>query len=167
MSNLEIVLKDFFDCFHIPIRYIDNNFELRYKIASSSYMDKFIEDINLYKDIKRNIVSIKKLTYHNNIHFIVAPIKNASYNGYIIVGPFRSSNINIDIDMPFKPFYCIDLIINMLKNIIKENLNNKPKFSYYVSNSIAYIHKNYNDDISIDDICSYLNINKSYFLSDI
>ena len=51
----------------------------------------------------------------------------------------------------------------MLKSIIKENLNNRPKLSSHVSSSIAYIHKNYKDDIKIDDICSYLNINKSYF----
>ncbi|WP_297134910.1 helix-turn-helix domain-containing protein [Terrisporobacter sp.] len=163
MSNLEIVLKDFFDCFYIPIRYVDSNFKLTYKIASSSNIDEFIEDVKLYEYIKKNATSIKKLTYYDNIHFIIAPIKNSLYNGYVIAGPFRSSNITIDINIPFKPFYCINNIQNMLKSIIKENLNNRPKLSSHVSSSIAYIHKNYKDDIKIDDICSYLNINKSYF----
>lgn len=163
MNNLEITLKDFFDCFYIPIRYIDNNFKLIYKVSSSSDIDTFIEDIKLYDDIKKDTISVKKLTYYDNIHFIISPIKNSSYNGYIIVGPLRSADIPININIPFKPFYCIDHIVNMLKNIIKENLNNKPTFSSYVANAVAYVHKNYSSDIKIDDICSYLNINKSYF----
>ena len=163
MSNLEYVLKDFYDCVNIHIRYLDNNFNLIYKTNAPSYVDKLINDVNLYNDIRKNTISLIKLTYYKNIHFIVLPLINSSHEGYLIVGPFRSKNICMEIDMPFKPFYCIDYIVNILKSIIKEKLNKKTNFSSYVESAIRYIHQNYNEDIKIDDICSNLNINKSYF----
>lgn len=163
MNNLEVILRDFFDCVYIPIRYTNDKFELIYTIKSSSSIDKFIDKVNLYKDIKESTEQVIKLTYYNNVHFIIIPILDKYPNGYFIAGPFKSGPIDIDVDMPFKPFYCIDYISNILRSIIKENLKQKSYFSEYIFNSISYIHNNYSDDIKIDDLCSYLNINKSYF----
>lgn len=163
MNSFEIILRDFFDCVYIPIRYIDNNFRLIHAVESSSNIDKFIDKINLYEDIKESTESVIKLTYYNNIHFIIIPILDNYPKGYFIAGPFKSESINIDVDMPFKPLYCIDYITTILRSIIKEKLKQKHQFSEYVLDTISYIHNNYSNDIKMDDLCSYLNINKSYF----
>lgn len=163
MNSLESVIKDFYDCINIHARYVDSEFNLLYKTNSPLYVDNLINEVNLYDSIKINAASITKHTYYKSIHFIVMPIVYTHYNGYIIVGPFKSENICTDLDIPFKPLHCIDYIINTLKYIIRDKLNNKHGLSDYVENAIIYIHKNYYNDIKIDDLCSYLNINKSYF----
>ena len=43
-------------------------------------------------------------------------------------------------------------------------MNNK-SFNPYIRKAIEYVHVNYNQDITIDSLCNYLDINKSYFCS--
>lgn len=164
MNKLEEVLDDFYSCLSIPIHFINKDFKIIYEKGHDSDTDKVISNTSLYKDIKENTLSIINLAYFKDIHFIVVPLLNEStYKGYFIIGPFKSKHICNEIDIPFKPFYCIDSISYVLKNIINIKLSTGNKLSTYVKNTIDYINKNYDKDIKIDDICDFLNINKSYF----
>ncbi|MEW8955258.1 helix-turn-helix domain-containing protein, partial [Clostridium sp.] len=42
-------------------------------------------------------------------------------------------------------------------------LMDKPPYGLYVKKAIAFIDARYSDDITLDDISKYLNINKCYF----
>ena len=114
MNNLEKISKDFYDCVNIPIRYIDSNFNVKHNISSSS-IDVFIDELEIYKDINKNEICTNQILNYDNIHFIIKPFQYRGDNGFFVVGPFKT--------------------LSTLEH----------------------------DHIKIDDICSHLNINKSYF----
>lgn len=43
------------------------------------------------------------------------------------------------------------------------NLQNAPQYQEYITKSIDYIKRNYEKNITVSDVSSYLNINRSYF----
>ena len=165
MENLECVLNDFYYCLNIPIKYLDKNLNT---ILSKGYN----ENSNLYFN-KLNVLEIcesDKSTYteisFNNIHFLKFNfLIRGHLKGYFIIGPFKSDNSNCETDIPFKPYSTIKYIKEMFKALTRDKLNSKNSYSYYVIQAIQYIHKNYSEDICIDDICNFLDINKSYFCS--
>lgn len=163
LENIDNALSDFYSLFNISISFIDDKFKI---INQKGYCDElfeFLDNICIYEKIKDSNFKIINLTYFDNIHFIVIKLENTK-NGYFLVGPFKSKDINHNIDMPLKPIYCIDCISSSLENIISKNLIEN-KFNLYVKQSIDFIHKNYSKDIKIDDVCDFLSINKSYFCS--
>ncbi|MEF9991722.1 MAG: AraC family transcriptional regulator [Romboutsia sp.] len=166
MDKLKEVLNDFYCCLSIPIHFVNKDFKVIIEKGYNMDSHRFLKHSTIYDDIKKNSLSIINLTYFKNIHFIVMPILNFNLcSGYIIIGPFRSENICSELNIPFKPFYCIDYISTILKNISDKKLNIEGTLSQHTKKSIDYIHNNYTLDIKIDDICSYLNLNKSYFCS--
>ena len=83
---------------------------------------------------------------------------------FFILGPISTNFDNKQIC--YKPFTCFKYIEYVLCKIIENNLVydiNTGYYNIYVRKAIYYIHKYYNEDISIDDLCENLNINKSYF----
>lgn len=164
MSNLESILKDFYDCLDIPIQFVNEKFIPIYKMGFSKDIDFVLEKTNIYNNLKESTISSINLTYFENIHFIVTPLTDTRFDGYFIVGPFKSKYICSELNIPFKPYSCINYILTMLKSIIKGQINKDNKFNPYIKDSIDYIHKNY-ASTNMDDICNYLSINKSYFCS--
>ena len=90
---------------------------------------------------------------------------------YILIGPYNvsdktSENSSINILSISNDW--LDNIIKLHKYIIDKHICIKKintSTSPCVNHAIEYIKKNYSNDISIDDICSELNINKCYFCS--
>ena len=162
MNNLEKISKDFYDCVNIPIRYIDSNFNVKHNISSSS-IDVFIDELEIYKDINKNEICTNQILNYDNIHFIIKPFQYRGDNGFFVVGPFKTLSTLEHDHIPFKPIHCINHLENILKYIIKEIDHHTRNFSKYIYESVSYIRKHYSNDIKIDDICSHLNINKSYF----
>ena len=74
MNNLEKISKDFYDCVNIPIRYIDSSFNVKHNISSSS-IDVFIDELEIYKDINKNEICTNQILNYDNIHFIIKPFQ--------------------------------------------------------------------------------------------
>ncbi|MGL5328497.1 MAG: helix-turn-helix domain-containing protein [Peptostreptococcaceae bacterium] len=166
MNNLNEMLADFYNTLNIPTSFIDDNLKIVSQIGHNTDTHSVINSTTIYKDIKDNILSVIKLTYFDNIHFIVIPTLNSKYlSGYFIVGPFKSKYICSELDIPFKPVTCLDYISYILDDMIVRKFNSLDNSNIYIQKSIEYIHSNYDLDLKIGDICDYLNINKSYFCS--
>lgn len=168
------ILTDFFNCFSVPTLVLNNNLEtiFTYKydsnIENSFFTSKAIEKLKNLEfksgticiDIQNNIKYSCIMFYH----YDNAPM-------YILIGPYNvsdkiSENNSTNISSISNDW--LDNIIKLYKYIIdkhicikKINTSNSP----CVNHAIEYIKKNYSNDISIDDICSELNINKCYFCS--
>ena len=163
MLNINYISETFFNCCNIPIKTISKDYKEIDKYGYNDYMD------NLYpKDKMKNFIEMKidnnkdihTLSIENDIHYI---IKDAC-NIFFILGPISTNFDNKQIC--YKPFTCFKYIEYVLCKIIENNLVydiNTGSYNIYVRKAIYYIHKYYNEDISIDDLCGNLNINKSYF----
>ncbi len=163
MLNISYISEIFYDCCNIPIKILNKNYEDIQKHGYNQYIDN-IYPINRIKNFIENEMNINKdtsiLSIDNDIHYIISD----SCNVFFILGPI-STNIN-NSKICYKSFTCFEYIECILLKIIENNLvydeNSKP-YNIYVRKAIYYIHNYYNQDISINDLCSKLNINKSYF----
>lgn len=164
MGALESILCDFYDCLKIPIQILDENLKF---ITSKGYCDSFLDmfnELEVINEIKSDLSSTIKLNYLKNINFIVIPVLGKhKKNKYFIIGPFKSENTFDEINMPFKPYSCIDYISSMLEDMIKDRLYKKNNFSSYIKEAIDFIHRNYYNDINLETVCNHLKLNKSYF----
>ena len=168
------ILTDFFNCFSVPTLVLNNNLEtvFTYKYDSNIENSFFTSTaIKKLKNLEFNPGTIC-IDIQNNIkyscimfyHYDNAPM-------YILIGPYNvsdktSENSSINILSISNDW--LDNIIKLHKYIIDKHICIKKintSTSPCVNHAIEYIKKNYSNDISIDDICSELNINKCYFCS--
>ena len=73
---------------------------------------------------------------------------------------------NHPLGIPYKPRCLISNLISLF-NIIEKDINHgrsfKQGYSFHVKRALDYIDSRYNDNITLEDVINYLNINKSYF----
>lgn len=163
MLNINYISETFFNCCNIPIKAISKEYEEIYKYGYNNYLDELYHQNKIHDFILNNTNSNKDiytLSVDNDIHYIIIDACNI----FFVLGPI-STNIN-NKSTCYKPSTCFEYIEGVLCKIIEDNLIydvNSRSYNIYVRKAIHYIHKHYNEDISIDDLCKKLNINKSYF----
>lgn len=163
MLNINYISETFYNCCNIPIKTINKDYKEIEKHGYNDYIDnlypreKIKNFIECEMDINKDILT---LSIDNDIHYIILDACNV----FFILGPI-STNCN-NSKICYKPFTCFEYIEYVLFKIIENNLVydiNSRSYNIYVRKAIYYIHNYYHQDISIDDLCSKLNINKSYF----
>lgn len=168
MHTIANILEDFFYCLQLPIKAIDENYNLIYRVGVSEQLEDFTSSdifIEKIKGLKENY-PFSIIDFEDNINFLLVPISKFDKNkGFFIVGPFRSVD-NTYRNIHYLPNTCIKYIYNLLITIVddkfsKGRINNQ--FSPHVKKAVEYSIKNFDSPISIDSICNELNINKSYF----
>lgn len=168
MHTIANILEDFFYCLQLPIKAIDENYNLIYSVGVSEQLEDFTSSdlfIEKIKGLKENY-PFSIIDFEDNINFLLVPISKFDKNkGFFIVGPFRSVD-NTYRNIHYLPDTCIKYIYNLLITIVddkfsKGRINNQ--FSPHVKKAVEYSIKNFDSPISIDSICNELNINKSYF----
>lgn len=173
--TLKNVFTDFFNCLTLPTLVLNNNFETisTYKsdsnLKSSFYTPKAINELK-----KHNFEpGILNITLCNNIKY--SCIMFMHYNNvkmYILIGPYIlecKDDSNSQDDISYINNSTLNNVISFYSFIIDKHLcphnkiikNNSP----CIMRAIEYIEKNYNNEISIDELCKELNINKCYFCS--
>lgn len=166
MTSIQHVLVDFYSCTQIPIQFLDHSLNSLFKVNITTEVKRIVDRTTLIHDLNQTLSSLTTLTYLEQIHFIVLPLFNhPSFKGYFVVGPFHSSPSSNEVDLVYKPFSCIPFIGKLLESIVKQQLFSSPKFNNYVNEGIKFIHKHYKQTITLNDLCQYLSINKSYFCS--
>ncbi|MGL4911523.1 MAG: helix-turn-helix transcriptional regulator [Romboutsia sp.] len=167
MKNITDTLNDFYHCCNVPILALDEKFNLIYEVGNNNSTKIIFEKFNILEDIKKNIVSNSKfnLTYENFKFIIINLTRHDNFNTYFIIGPFKCIYNDLDL-IPFKPNSCINYISSTFSSIYDDKINfnlHNLKSNLHVRKAIQYIYQNYTYEISLDDICKILNINKSYF----
>ena len=165
MNFIISTMTDFYQCCNIPVKAVSYEFEEIYKIGYDEYFDSIYPIIDIYNLIdkcKNHIDYI--LDIHNNIYYKILSIDN--YKGFFVLGPISTNKANAPI--PYRTLECLNYCSSFISNIAKDKFNqtmNNKSFNLHIKKSIEYVHDNYDQNISIDDVCEYLNINKSYFCS--
>lgn len=162
MKSFESILDEFYCLFNIPIKYLNNKLEevLRKDCSQRHYY--YYEKLNVFEKCTKNNSLYKEVDY-NNIHFFII---NCSYytnlKGCIVIGPITTNKSLVEEYLIYKPKRCIEYIIYTIKSLLRYKFKMK-NYNSHIYQAIEYIHKNYYKEISMDDLCGYLNLNKSYF----
>lgn len=171
VSNyIKEVIKSFFLLTNVPVQYYDYEGNRASQYGLSTMMEEIFNEYDLYSQLKNNFNEEKTdtITIKDDIHFTILPIcPRNKYRGHFILGAYTSNIINKNI--PYKPLALKHNMIDTLRlmwrnspNISSADVNNNP-YSFHVKKAIDYIDSRYMDNISLDDISDYLEINKSYF----
>jgi len=171
MNFIISVLEDFYECCNIPVKAISNELDTIYEVGYNDYFEKIfpinqIEDLISISDDDLKVY----LNKDTNIYYKIVNISKFNKNkGFFILGPILSNPISNNFyNIPYRSLECINymskLILNIADDKFDKNMNNK-SFNPYIRKAIEYVHINYNEDISIESLCDYLDINKSYFCS--
>jgi len=171
MNFIISVLDDFYECCNIPVKAISNEFDIIYEVGYNDYFEKIfpikrIEDLISFSD---NYLKVY-LDKDTKIYYKIVNISKFNKNkGFFILGPILNNPISNNFyNIPYRSLECLNymskLILNIADDKFDKNMNNK-YFNPYIRKAIEYVHENYSNDITIDSLCEYLDINKSYFCS--
>lgn len=167
-------IDKFFSCTNIPVVVIDNNGNLTNDIGHSTDSLRLLKDNNIYLNAKDKFSSNNNefitISILSEINFTACFIdKTAPELGMFILGPYNIKKSN-NYNTLYKPKTCMPHMITLLRNIfydtsLKFNLleTKNLNHSFYVNKAIKYINNNYNEPITLEDVSSFLKINKCYF----
>lgn len=168
MTALYSKLDNFFNCCNVPLSIIDSNTNFLYERNLNNYSKKLFTDLNVISDILKEEISAPSEFVYNEIKVIALPFAVGNANAqHLILGPYTTKlkcNDNLYLINCEKGLtYFIKLLKLFLsyKNICP--YEKVTEVSPIVKESLDYVHKNYNKQITIDDICDKFKINKCYF----
>lgn len=171
MNFIVSILKDFHQCCNLPVKAISCELDTIYEIGYNEYLNKIYP-----KNIIRHAINNsndKLLTLNidmeNNIYYkIVSISKFNKSRGYFVIGPISTSVLNRNENIPYRSIECCDYMCKLILDISEDKFNksiNNNLFNPYIRKTIEYVHQNYSEDIKIESLCKYLDINKCYFCS--
>ncbi|MBC8591045.1 helix-turn-helix domain-containing protein [Wansuia hejianensis] len=171
------VAEAFFTITNIPIKSfrLDGN-----QISSIGYnrkLEGIFEDYNIFEKAMLEVKREEKKTLYmvfgpEEIYYLACSIcpKNI-HRGIFIIGPC-SNYKNNDLRVPYKPLSTKSYLVSLIRIIWKECPNKHLQvleenkiYSLHIKKAIDYIDARYADNITLSNVSSYLNINKSYFCS--
>lgn len=177
MLNNNLLLISILDKFNhstqLQITCVDKNKNIQAQSYSKNHyleeseINLALANLNKLKNyIDTKMIEFVTLKENKEIGIIYMNL-NEEIDNYFILGPF-TSNDNKIIPYPYRPKYCISYITDLLVNIIKDSKSFTPKltekvFSLNIKKTIEYIHKNYDEQITVNDVSKMLNVHKCYF----
>ena len=169
-ERLLFIIENFYLCTSMPIKVINSIGKTIFSIGIDC---DFSEDL-----IYNNVIDLKyeeqyskntfKLIEHLNLNFAICQYSFNNENIFFILGPFHKKKVE-NSKFIYRPLHCIPHIIQLLYNFNSdestyEYISNNI-YSFHIKKALEYINENYKKSITLDDIVSYININKSYFCS--
>ena len=164
MFYLNSVLENFNNCCKLPISLFDSSFNTLNKFGHDDITQGIINKLNVINDLKsKNYEKVDFiLSYDNDISFLFVPfLFNIDKPLFFLIGPFSTSTSKDRYNIPKLSPIGFKYIKHLLSHLLEDISINSP--NPFINRTIQYIHKNYYKNISIDEICNELNINKFYF----
>ncbi|WP_315079711.1 AraC family transcriptional regulator [uncultured Clostridium sp.] len=171
-KKLLFIIENFYLCTSMPIKVIDSIG----KIILSKGNDENSNEAFIYKHIinliyeKQNLKNNLQIVEHFDLNFAIYPYLFNGDNFFFILGPFNKEKIE-NSKFIYRPLHCIPHLVQLLYNFDNNKHTYKHEYiinkiySFHIKRALEYIHKNYKKNITLDDIVSHVNINKSYFCS--
>ena len=158
------ILKYFYNCCHLPITLIDDDFNIIYKEGFTATYNLLFKNSLILNNLKINIPLNSSLKInHDNSNFLIVPF-GINEKSYYIIGPYltnsNSENLN---SLPKLNENCIKYIENLLIDIINDNNKETSITSPNIERVIEIIESNTCNSLCISSICSELNMNQCYF----
>lgn len=166
------ILTNFFNCLAVPILVLNYKFETIFTYNHDSKIDNSFYTSKAIEELKKMEFSSNIFSFNINHAISFTCISFNHYDNtkmYLLVGPYTTNeklnNTNFISTLTEEGLEnIIKLHSYIIENHICNNKSNKIT-SPFVNHAIKYIEKNYAHEISIDDICKELNVNKCYFCS--
>ena len=169
-------IESFYLCTHIPIKAFSYEGDLIHSTGYDKYFEELFNKNMILEKCKKSVLRdnlslpIVETLCINGIKFTIFSICPKNINkGYYVLGPYVTS-MDKHHEVVYKPGFCISHMLTLLHRIagdmIPSNLKKvlfEPSYNLHVRKAIDYINSNYKRNITLDDISSYLNINKYYF----
>lgn len=166
MNKIQLVLSDFYHCLGIPISFFNAQREIVLNCGLTQNLQKTFQNCQLFDECQKTDKGLIYVSPHEQVHFILSPLtKYKEAQGYFVIGPFHSDESLMESEVPFKPHCCLKSIGKLFESILRHRLFQKQQFHPSVKAGIEFIHKHYEKNITLDEVCHYLSLNKSYFCS--
>lgn len=173
---MDNVLEKFHLITHIPILTVDYNGKILKKVGYNRQYEHLFEDYNIYhtivieRDKEENFIATT-VSCVNGVYFTATPVcpKN-KYRGLFVIGPYSNKKDNLH-NLVYKPLDLVPDLVRIIRVIWKGYSKKRFMFSHrsvsnlHIRKAIDYLDARYMDNISLDDVAQYLNINKSYLSS--
>ncbi|WP_343216334.1 AraC family transcriptional regulator [Clostridium simiarum] len=174
-NHISSTIEKFFLCTSIPVKAFKFNGELIHSVGYNSMLQDIFDNNNIYENLNKESLNDKgyyiiNTPFLDGVSFAAFYICTKNINrGIYIMGPYASSKVT-HLGISYKPPCCIPHLISLLRNIAWDSNYTKQKtcinessYSLHVKKAIDFIDARYSDDITLNDVSEYLNINKSYF----
>lgn len=175
IQHIPKTIETFFDITQIPIKVFSIHGKFICDYGHNEYSNNFIKKNKIIKKIQFKIETTNFLNSkffinfkEEKVHFIAFGIccKNIT-NGYYLLGPFSINKNSLFIYKPKKALKLLPCFLYSIANeyIPKDVLYLKQNHSnnLHVRKAIDYIYQNYQKNVTLTEITSFLNIHKSYF----
>lgn len=173
LDYIKDIVESFYYCTHMPIRVYDLDNKVIGSAGYDNNLETLIERNEIKEEFNQVILSespfIKHIKKDDICFSILAICPGSIKKGYYLLGPYVTKK-KLKLNISYRPSFCIKYIITLLYSIVDKlvpaTLNKAIESSFYsfhIQKAIGFIEKNYSDNITLDAISKYLNINKSYF----
>lgn len=167
---IQDICNTFFSTTHTPILVMNNDFFTICNIGHDVQSMELINSVDIKKLISTGEPTNKILKLNKEDYMTVVYTKinfNIQCDFHVIIGPistedislYKTSSENVLTEESY-PHFLINLFYLLSNNLFTNKLKT---YSPCISQSINYIHANYQDNISPNKICKEINISKSYF----
>lgn len=146
---IQQVISDFYHCTGLAIRYLTQDFTVVHELGEGELIT------DLQWDLPQLAIGTG-LTYEGN-SYVAVPHEN---KGYFVAGPFQSACL---LKNQYRPTICNFYFRELLELMIREHAKNDSVMNPYIKKSLDYINKNYQEPLSLTDMCDYLDLNMCYF----
>lgn len=169
MNLITSTLNDFYHCCKIPVKAISYELDEIYKIGYNEKLETLFPLNDIYNLVHNGEESLNhNIKISKDIYYKIVNISKANkYRGFFVLGPISicnsSKNTNFITYIPLNCFeYCTQILLNIATDKFNKTIAIK-NFNPHIKKAIEYVHKHYDKNINITDLCKHLNLNKSYF----
>lgn len=162
-------MENFYLCSHLNIYAFNNHYELLLATGDGSMATQYMP---FMKDWLRNALS----SLHKQNHYVVTPTPSVHFSifpinqqqltdGFYIIGPYTTS-FHLKDQFLLKPAHCIPPLLTLLQYFSAQDTptlaTEEEVCNYHIERAKQYIGKHYSEPITLEDLSSYLKLNKSY-----
>lgn len=169
--TLANIFTDFFNCLALPTLVLNDNFETICNYKNDSDLVRSFYTPNVIKELKKYNFKpgVFNIDLCNNVKYSCIMFNHHdNAKMYILIGPYiLEGDLSLENDILCINTTVLDNVLNFYSFIIDKHIcpHNIKNNSPCVTRAIKYIEKNYTNEISIEELCKELNINKCYFCS--
>ena len=171
MNLITSTLNDFYHCCKIPVKAISFELNEIYKIGYDKTFNKLFPTDDIYNLVNNGHDCLNQnIQISEDIYYRIVNISKLNkYVGFFILGPITTTKTeNSTSSIPYLPLECLNYCANFIIGISTDKFNkalDTKSFNPYIKKSIEYVHKHFDENINITNLCKHLNLNKSYFCS--
>lgn len=172
MLNQDLIetAQKFYICTNLPLSIMTSDGEISKSFGHTPTFEKVFQSNDISTQVLGYDFASQPSDYAifccpETIHYTALPIdSHAPELGFYIMGPHTCRNQHT-LGIPYKPNCVIPMLVTLLHNIqhsCQARSVETGNHIYHVKRAIDYMHKHYHRNVSLNELCCYLNLSKPY-----